>query len=68
MRNEVATYHGGFIPKTASGAMAAVHGIEYVKNNNNTSECTFVKESQWWVPTKNGDSGSLLDKLFYTSF
>ena len=57
-----------FIPKTASGAMAAVHGIEYVKNNNNTSECTFVKESQWWVPTKNGDSGSLLDKLFYTSF
>ena len=57
-----------FIPKNASGAMASVHSYDYVKTSNNTSQCSFVKESRWWVPTEDGNSGSLLDKLFYTSF
>ena len=65
----------GEIPRTEencvvcdSGAMASVHSYDYVKNSNNTSQCSFVKESRWWVPTEDGNSGSLLDKLFYTSF
>ena len=68
--NQIETGNIGihYIPKTASGALASVHAFDYVKTSNNTSQCKFVKESQWWVPTEDGNSGSLLDKLFYTSF
>lgn len=68
--NQIETGNIGihYIPKNASGALASVHAFDYVKTSNNTSQCKFVKESQWWVPTEDGNSGSLLDKLFYTSF
>ena len=38
---------------------------DYVKDSERIDQCAFIKESLWWVPTKNGNSGSLLDKLFY---
>ncbi len=57
-----------FIPKTASGAMASVHSEDYIKNENRLDQCQFIKESRWWVPSRNGKSGSLLDKLFYMNF
>ena len=56
------------IPKISQGALAPVHSQAYIKNQADTTQCTFIKESRWWVPTPNGDSGSLLDKLFYTVF
>ncbi len=56
------------IPKSSSGALASVHSSDYVKNDGRTDQCAFIKESRWWVPTRNGNSGSLLDKLFYTGF
>lgn len=56
------------IPKSASGAMAAVHSLDYIKDENRTDQCAFIKESRWWVPTRNGQSGSLLDRIFYTSY
>ena len=56
------------IPKEKSGVMASVHSEDYVKDSERIDQCAFIKESLWWVPTKNGNYGSLLDKLFYTSF
>ena len=57
-----------FIPKATSGALASVHSSDYIKDDSRTDQCSFIKESRWWVPTINGNSGSLLDKLFYTVF
>lgn len=57
-----------FIPKTASGLLAPVHSIDYLKDERRTDQCLFIQESKWWVPTKDGKSNSLLDKLFYTSY
>ena len=57
-----------FIPKTASGALAPVHSIDYLKDERRNDQIAFISESCNWVPTKNGNSGSVLDKLFYTSF
>ena len=57
-----------FIPTTSTGTMASIHSIDYVKDSSRTDQCRFIQESLWWVPTVNGNSGSLLDKLFYTSF
>lgn len=54
-----------FIPKIASGAMGATHSVDYLKDDSRTDQSAFIKESIWWVPTKNGQSGSVLDKLFY---
>lgn len=54
------------IPKSSSGAMAALHSLDYVKADNRTDQSSFIKESRCWVPTQAGNSGSLLDKLFYT--
>ena len=56
-----------FIPKTSAGTTAVTHSIDYIKDVDNTDQCMFIKESQGWVPTKNGESESLLDKLFYAS-
>ncbi len=56
------------IPKSTSGAISGTHSVDYVKDSGRTDQCAFIKESQWWVPTQNGNSGSLLDKLFYTRF
>ena len=67
-QNEEARIGVHFIPKSASGAMAGTHSLDYVKDDNRTDQCAFIKESLWWVPTPGGNSGSLLDKLFYASF
>ena len=53
---------------TSSGVLASSHSQNYRKNTSNTSQCAFIKESIWWVPTISGYSGSLLDKLFYRKF
>ena len=57
-----------FIPMDSLNVMSAAHSEDYVKNINKTNQCAFIKESNWWVPTLNGNSGSLLDKLFYSTF
>ena len=57
-----------FIPRSQSGALAASHSVDYIKDAGRTDQNAFIKESLWWVPSKGGASGSLLDKLFYTSF
>lgn len=57
-----------FIPKNGESLLAASHSPDYLKNDANTSQCLFIKESQWWVPTLKGNSESLLDKLFYWTF
>lgn len=67
-QNEEARIGVHFIPKSASGAMAGTHSLDYVKDDNRTDQCAFIKESLWWVPTPGENSGSLLDKLFYASF
>ena len=57
-----------FIPKNGPNTTAAYHSSDYIKDTDNADQCLFIKESLWWVPTKSGESGSLLDKLFYASF
>ena len=56
------------IPKTGEGVLSTAHSFDYIKNDANLTQCAFIKNSSWWVPTKNGNSGSLLDKLFYWNF
>ena len=56
------------IPKTSQGTFAPVHSPAYIKNQADETQSSFIKDSNWWVPTQNGNSGSLLDKLFYTVF
>ena len=56
------------IPKTGEGVLATAHSFDYIKNDANQTQCAFIKNSSWWVPTKTGNSGSLLDKLFYWNF
>ena len=51
-----------------SNVYSASHSIDYKKDFNNTDQCMFIKESQWWVPSLDGTSQSLLDKLFYWSY
>ncbi|MBO7583354.1 MAG: hypothetical protein J6T20_06155 [Treponema sp.] len=57
-----------FMPVIAQGVFASSHSINYIKDNLNTTQCSFIKDSNWWVPSKNTSSGSLLNKLFYTTF
>ena len=57
-----------FIPKTGPNTSAASHSSDYIKDSDNADQCQFIKESMWWVPTKGGESGSLLDRLFYERF
>ncbi len=66
--NSIAGVGVHLIPLTAYHTPASIHSPDYVKDENRTDQCVFIKESQWWVPTINGNSGSLLDKLFYMSF
>ena len=54
-----------FIPLTSGHTTAAAHSADYIKNQNISDQCRFIKESRWWVPTVQGNSGSLLDKIFY---
>ena len=55
-----------FIPLTAAHTAATSHSSDYIKNQNLTDQCAFIKESQWWAATYEGKSASLLDKLFYS--
>ena len=57
-----------FIPMTGRNITAAVHNSDYLKDESKTDQCAFIKQSNWWAPTVNGNSGSVLDKIFYTSF
>lgn len=57
-----------FIPKLSNSTTAVTHSPSYVKDSAQTDQCAFIKESRWWVPTVSGNSGSVLDKLFYTVF
>ena len=57
-----------FIPMNSSGVAAVSHSKDYIKDENLSDQCNFIKESQWWVPTKNHQSDSLLNKLFYRSY
>ena len=57
-----------FIPLVATRTTASLHSFDYIKNQNKKDQCAFIKESEWWVPTLEGNSGSVLDKLFYSSF
>ena len=54
-----------FMEKTSSQTLATQHSSGYIKNQNDTTQCSFIKDSVWWVPTLGANSGSLLDKLFY---
>ena len=56
-----------FIPKTGTSTTAVAHSIDYIRDADNSDQCMFIKESQGWVPTKGGESESLLDKLFYAN-
>ena len=57
-----------FISKTALNTYSTSHSLDYLKNENIRGQCSFIKESKWWVPEGNSSSGSLLDKLFYTTY
>lgn len=57
-----------FIPKTGPNTTAVSHSSDYIKDSDNSDQCQFIKESMWWVPTRGGESGSLLDRLFYEIF
>lgn len=54
-----------FIPLIAAETASPSHSSEYIKTDNNTTQCSFIKNSNWWVPTTVSNSNSLLDKIFY---
>ena len=56
------------IPLIDSNVYTASHSIDYKKDYNKADQCMFIKESQWWVPSLDGTSQSLLDKLFYWNY
>lgn len=57
-----------FAERTSTQTFSAQHPTGYLKAQNNTSQCSFIKDSIWWVPSINKDSDSLMDKLFYKTF
>ncbi len=57
-----------FIPMAGPRTVASSHSNDYIKDMDNPMQGAFIKENQYWVPSRNGNSGSLLDKLFYTDF
>ncbi len=63
--NKVCEIGVHFIPLVSFRTTASVHSSDYIKNQNKKDQCKFIKESKWWVPTLEGNSGSVLDKLFY---
>lgn len=56
------------ISTSESGAMASTHPLDYIKDESRNDQQAFIKESEWWAPTKERKSGSLLDKIFYTIY
>lgn len=57
-----------FIPLISAQLTAVSHSVDYIKNPNAINQSAFIRENNWWVPTISGNSGSLLDKLFYTAY
>jgi len=57
-----------FIPLVAAHTASPVHSTDYLKKPDVSGQCDFIKQSEWWIPTQEGNSGSLLDKLFYKKF
>lgn len=57
-----------FISKISAHTVAVQHPEDYFKSENTSFQSDFIKDSNWWVPTVKGNSGSLLDKLFYVAF
>lgn len=57
-----------FIPLVSSQITAVTHSFDYIKNPENSHQCLFIRDSLWWVPTYDGKTGSLLNKLFYTDY
>ena len=57
-----------FIPLVSSHVAASKHSTDYLKNKSVSPQCSFINENIWWVPTVEGNSGSLLDKLFYSNY
>ena len=53
------------IQKLGNRTFGTSHPAEYIKNQNNIEQCSFIKNNCWWVPSLNAANGSLLDKLFY---
>ena len=53
------------IPLRSAHTANYYHSADYLKDPANMTQGAFIKESNWWVPTKNNDSGSVLDKIFY---
>lgn len=56
------------IPLAGKNTTATSHSQEYVKGNGVPEQGRFVTESWGWAPTDRGTGGSLLDKLFYTTY
>ena len=56
------------IPLAGKNTTATSHSQEYVKGNGVSEQGRFVTESWGWAPTDRGTGGSLLDKLFYTTY
>ncbi|HOS29682.1 MAG TPA: clostripain-related cysteine peptidase [Treponemataceae bacterium] len=56
-----------FCSLVSAGVPSSVHSESYVRGSGAVNQSRFVLESTGWVPNKS-NSGSLLDKLFYTSF
>ena len=57
-----------FIPLVSAQITAAAHSVDYIKDPNSLNQSAFIRDNLWWVPTISGNSGSLLDKLFYTAY
>ena len=53
------------IPLKSAHTANYYHSDDYLKDLANMTQGAFIKDSQWWVPTKNNDSDSVLDKIFY---
>ena len=57
-----------FIPMNSRFITQNHHNSNYLKDDSNLTQCAFIKQNSWWVPTPDGKSGSVLDNLFYVSF
>jgi len=56
------------IPLAGRNTTATSHSQEYVRGSGVTGQGRFVAESYGWAPTDGGAGGSLLDRLFYTTY
>ncbi len=57
-----------FSPVSAAGEPVASYSTAYIKNSGDLTQSAFVKDSVYWVPTKNYSDATLLNRLFFTDF